>query len=94
MNVWHERKEKWNQTVEKGVKYDNTADSLSLVSAILISRHNFRYCSIYFVVRHYDWNLFGSVELKQKADRAFYEHEIEIYTVFSSLLFSEHFAWM
>jgi hypothetical protein len=71
MNVWHERKEKWNQTVEKGVKYDNFVDSLSLVSAILISRHNFRYCSIDFVVWHCVWCLFGSVKAQAESRPSF-----------------------
>lgn len=34
-----------NQNVEKGVKYDKSADSLSLVSLILISRHKYWFAS-------------------------------------------------
>lgn len=77
-----EKKREWNQTVEKGVKYDNFADSLSLVSVILISRHNFWNCSIYFEVKYYDWNLWlaqGKSSRKMRSNT----HEIVIYIVFA-----------
>lgn len=60
------KKSETNQNVEKGVKYDNSVDSLSLVSLILISHHKFVILARYVLRCRVYGNLFRLAQTEEE----------------------------